>query len=176
MRILPNIMWIKESVLSILATIVILAASNICSLAQEKLPKPIAVTVVPTQPLRFGTIALGSSGGTVSISATGTRSATGSVIPLSLGSVYSTALFEITANPGTLISILNGPDANMTGSNGGSITLHLGGSFPTSPLVTTAIAPATTAITIGGTLTIGSSSANPPGNYSGVYYITFIQE
>ena len=61
------------------------------------------------------------------------------------------------ANPGTVISILNGPNVILPGSNGGSITLSIGTSDPVSPFVTTAIPPLPTYLNVGGTITIGNS-------------------
>ena len=106
----------------------------------------------------------------------GIRSSTGDVILLSLGYTYSTTLYEVVANPGTIVSILNGPDVILPGSCGGSITLSVGASDPVSPFVTTAVPPLPTYLNIGGTITIGTTVANPPGSYSGTYDITFIQQ
>lgn len=143
--------------------------------SQEPPPRPIIVTVT-AQTLSFGAFSHGAAGGTVSISSGGIRTASGDVILLGLGYPFSTTLYEIVANPGTVVSLLNGPDVSLAGSNGGSITLSIGASSPLSPFVTTASPPTPTQLNIGGTITIGNSIANPPGSYSGTYDITFIQE
>jgi hypothetical protein len=155
-------------------TILLFSASNVTG--QELPPRPISVYVNPAQGLNFGAFYHGNAGGTVIIYPNGSRSVTGDVIQANMGSVYAPALFEIEANPGTLISILNGPDVVLSGSNGGSLTLHIGSADPGSPLITTALPPDRTLVSIGGTLTVGNSLANPPGNYSGTFSITFIQE
>lgn len=142
--------------------------------AQEDPPRPIVVTVTAQQ-LTFGAFTHGAIGGTVIISPTGLRSSTGDVILLGIYP-FNPTLYEIVANPGTVISILNGPDAILPGSNGGSITLTIGNSNPASPFVTTAVPPNPNLLYIGGTITIGNSAANPPGTYSGTYDVTFIQE
>jgi hypothetical protein len=142
---------------------------------QEKPPRPAIVTVT-TQNLSFGAFTPGVGGGTVTISSAGSRSATGDVILLNLGYSFSTALYEVTANPGTVVSLVNGPDVILTGSGGGSMTLHIGASSPVSPFVITTIPPAFTLLNVGGTLTVGNILANPPGDYSGMFDITFIQE
>ncbi len=80
------------------------------------------------------------------------------------------------AAPGSLISITNGPDATLTGSNGGTVSLHIGNSDPTSPFNTTVSPQSRTPMNICGTLTIGNPAASPPGTYSGVFYVTFNQE
>jgi hypothetical protein len=144
------------------------------TIAQEPPPRPISVTV--TQNLGFGAFTLGAMGGTVTISSAGARSATGDIILLNLGYSFSTVTYRLVANPGTMVSLLNGPDVSLPGSNGGSLLLHIGSSNPASPFIMTTIPPAYTVLNIGGTLTVGNSASNPPGNFSGTFYITFIQE
>jgi hypothetical protein len=142
-------------------------------IAQEPPPRPVVVTVV--QNLGFGAFTHGASGGTITISALGARSATGTVIPLNLGFTFSAAVFRLVGNSGTLITILSGSPVSLPGSNGGSMTLTIGASDPVSPFVISTIPPAYTPMSIGGTLTVGNSASNPPGNYSGTFDITFIQ-
>ena len=141
--------------------------------AQEKPPKPITVTVSTLQHLNFGTIIPnGSAGGTVTVDHSGFRTSTGEIILPSIGTYCSPALFEVTAIPGTLITIVNGPNSFLSGSNTGSIMLTIGPSSTGSPFVATG---ATTDVFIGGTLTVGSLSANPAGAYNGTFTVTFIQ-
>jgi hypothetical protein len=134
-------------------------------------PRPINVTV--NQNLSFGAFTHGASGGSVIIDSNGSRSSTLSVILLNFGIGYAQAIYRINGPAGTVISLLNGPDAFLPGSNGGTLRLHIGNSNPASPFVTTA---GSTLINVGGTLTVGDSGANPPGSYSGSFNITFIQE
>ena len=84
--------------------------------AQEPPPRPITVYVNPAQGLIFGAFFQGPSGGTVIIYPDGSRAVTGSIVQANLGFPFSPAIFEVDANRGTLISILNGPDATLTGS------------------------------------------------------------
>lgn len=128
------------------------------------------------QNLNLGAFSHGNTGGTLIIGSDGTRSATGDVVPLNLGVTYYNAIFEIEAPPGAIISILNGPDATLTGSNGGSMNLHIGSSYPASPFYNTAAPPSRTQVSIGGTLTVGGSGTAPPGSYTGTIYITFNHE
>ena len=144
--------------------------------AQPPPPRPINVFINPAQGLIFGAFFQGVTGGTVILFPDGSRSATGDLVLANLGVPFSPAIYEIDANAGTLISILNGPDVTLTGSNGGSIRLHIGNSSPASPFITTAIPPARTQVRIGGTLTVGSPLANPSGSYNGTYSVTFIQQ
>ncbi|HPC97575.1 MAG TPA: DUF4402 domain-containing protein [Bacteroidales bacterium] len=142
---------------------------------QEPPPRPITVTVT-SQQLSFGAFTMGSSGGSVTINPDGTRASTGDVILLSLGYTYSAALIEITGNAGTVVSVLNGPDVTLPGSGGGSMVLTLGASSPASPFVIPSDPPVPLLLYIGGSLGVGPPASNPPGNYSGTFNITFIQE
>ena len=165
----------KNTSVRLFATILVFQFSIISTFifAQEPPPRPIRVTVTAQQ-LTFGAFTHGAAGGTVTVTPTGLRSSTGDVILLGLGYPFYPTLYEIIAAPGTVISILNGPDAILTGSNGGSITLTIGNSDPPSPFVTTV--PNPNLLYIGGTITIGNSAANPPGTYTGTYDVTFVQE
>jgi hypothetical protein len=144
--------------------------------AQQPPPRPIAIYVNPAQGLIFGAFFQGVSGGTVIVYPDGSRSVTGSIVQANLGFPFSPAIFEVDADPGTRISILNGPDVLLSGSNGGALLLHIGSSSTGSPFIAAAIPPARTQVRIGGTLTVGSPLANPAGAYSGLFSVTFIQE
>jgi hypothetical protein len=142
-------------------------------LGQEKPPKPIIITVSTLQHLEFGTIIpSGPSGGTVTVDYNGARSSLGQIILPPTGTFCSPALFDVTALPGTLITIVNGPDTSLSGSNTGSVTLKVGPSSTGSPFIATGT---NTNVFIGGTLVVGSLSANPAGFYSGSFTVTFIQ-
>ncbi|MBK6643631.1 MAG: DUF4402 domain-containing protein [Bacteroidetes bacterium] len=144
--------------------------------AQEAPPKPISIYADPSQGLNFGSFYQGMAGGTVTIFSNGARSVSGDIIEINSGSPFTPAIFEVEATSGTFINILNGPDILLTGSNGGSMLLHLGTPSTGFSFISSVEPPAITQINIGGTLTIGSPLANPSGNYSGIFSITFIQE
>lgn len=144
--------------------------------AQQKPPRPIGVYVNPADGLKFGAFFQGVMGGTVIIYPDGSRSTTGDVIGASLGMPFSPAIIEVEAEPGTRISIMNGPDATLSGSAGGTLTLHIGPSNLGTPFVTSVPPPGRTQVRIGGTLTVGTALANPVGAYSGFFTVTFIQE
>jgi hypothetical protein len=137
---------------------------------------PGSITVYTVQNMSFGAFTQGTSGGTISISTSGIRSSTGSVVPLNLGVQYFQANFEIEAPAGSIISIFNGPDATLVGSNGGSMSLHISNPYPMAPFSTNAIPPARTLVSFGGTLTVGSILSALPGTYRGTFSITFNQE
>jgi hypothetical protein len=154
----------------------LLLAVQLCAHAQPPPPRPISIYVNPAQGLIFGAFSHGMNGGSVIVYPDGSRSVTGDIVQVNLGMPFSPAIFEVDANAGTTISILNGPDAVLTGSNGGSLSLHIGSASTGSLFVTSAIPPSLTQVRIGGTLTIGNALANPPGVYSGSFSVTFIQE
>jgi hypothetical protein len=172
----PATLHKKEFItLKVFITSVILLMPLCFMNGQEMPPRPVIV-VVTTQGLSFGAFSQGAIGGSVTVNALGARTSSGDVILMGMGYTYTPALFDVTANRGTLIQILNGPDVVLPGSNGGSMTLHLEASNPASPFIVSTIPPAFTQVTIGGTLIVGSPAANPPGNYGGTFTVTFIQE
>lgn len=144
--------------------------------AQENPPIPISVEVNTAQFLNFGTFTTGTSGGTVSVDFNGIRTNTGDVVLLNMGPTVAAALFDVTAIPGTIITITHAPSINLTGSNGGSISLSLDSYSKGINFLATANPPLKTPVYIGGTLTIGNSSASPAGRYNGNFTVTFIQQ
>jgi len=144
--------------------------------AQENPPIPVQVQVSTLQFLNFGAFTTGISGGTVTVTSNGIRNATGDVVLLSMGQPVSAALFDVTANPGTIIQI-QPQSSSLTGSNGGSITLNID-SYSTGQTFITTANPLfdPNPVYVGGTLSVGSSVANPPGQYNGNFTLTFIQQ
>lgn len=144
----------------------------------EDPPRPVTITAT-AQGLSFGAFYHYSSGGTVIITPAGARSRTGDVVLFGLNP-FSAALFNVRGNPGTVVSLMSIPDVTLNGSNGGSMILQINvsvASNPPQPFVLTLPYPTPTPLSIGGTLIVsGSSSANPPGSYSGTFNITLIQE
>jgi hypothetical protein len=139
-------------------------------------PRPVTVIASISQNLSFGAFYHGNTGGSVIIFPNGSRSSTGDIVLLSMGYSFSTGLYDVVANPGTIISILSGAHATLTGSNSGTLTLILGDSDPASPFIITSMPPNGTQLRIGGTLIVGNPLSNPPGDYSGTFDITFVQE
>lgn len=145
-------------------------------IAQENPPIPIAVEVNTAQFLNFGTFTTGNAGGTVSVDYNGSRISTGDVMLLNFGPSISPALFDLTANPGTIITISHAPSIILNGSNGGTISLSLDSYSKGLNFLATANPPSQTPIYIGGTLSVGNSSASPAGQYNGSVTVTFIQQ
>lgn len=138
---------------------------------QEPPPRPLTVTV--QQDLSFGAFYHGAAGGSVAISPTGARTFTGDIVLLTMGYTFSAAVYRITGPPGTVVSLLKDSGVSLAGSNGGFLSLQIDDTTPSSPFVTP---PGPLLLNIGGTITIGNSTDNPPGNYSGTFAITFVQE
>lgn len=150
--------------------------------AQPPPPKKITITAT-AQGLSFGAFTHGPAGGAVSVNSSGTRSSSGSVILLGMGYTFTPALFNITGNAGASVTITLGPDVPLTGSGGGSMTLHLTDISSASatlqqiaPFVLLLRATTTAQFRVGGSLIVGSSAANPPGSYSGTFAIIFNQQ
>lgn len=144
--------------------------------AQVLPPRPVIVTVNHAQPLSFGAFSPGLTGGTVTVHPDGSRSSAGDIILFGMGYVYTPAMFYVRANPGTVISLLGNPPVTLTGSGGGTLSLQIGATLPVMPFVTSVPWQQQTTLLVGGTLTVGDIIANPPGNYTGTFSITVIQE
>ncbi len=142
--------------------------------AQEMPPRPIEVDFA--QNLAFGALYQGTSGGTVTVTTSGLRSATGTIILIGQGYLYNPAIFYVIGNPGTIVHILNGADAILDGDHGGTLTVQLGNTLPGTPLILQVNPPLATQIYLGGTLIVGNPLANPAGSYSGWFSLMFIQE
>jgi hypothetical protein len=156
--------------------LIVYCAIPLRAIGQVQPPKPVSVYVNTAQPLSFGAFFQGVTGGSVVVYPDGTRSTTGDIIGAAMGYNFSPALFEVEGLPGTLVSIMNGPDVLLTGSNGGHMTLRIGNSSPVSPFIITSNPPSRTLISVGGTLTVGPPSMNPSGSYSGTFNIIFIEQ
>jgi hypothetical protein len=143
--------------------------------AQEPPPRPIRINAT-AQTLRFGAFYLGASGGTVIVDPSSTRTSTGDVVLLGMGFPFSAALFEVHAHRGTVVGILLEPAVILTGTPSGSMTLNIDSSNPTSPFVSTVNFNIAIPLYVGGTLTVGNSVANPPGSYTGTFYVTIVRE
>lgn len=147
----------------LICLIIIFAASYNVSFAQS---------VVKNQDLTFGTFCpTSSSGGTVTVSNTGIRSATGNVFLFASSYTQATFTFSAGNRNRNIYSITtNSPRTLLRTGGGGSMTLTLG---PRSPATFTVNKNNTRLISVGGTLTVGSIVANPPGNYSATFALTF---
>ena len=171
---------IKKQWLIKISLAIILCCTSVALLAQspgDSLPKdPGRISVYVVQHMNFGVFYQGSTGGTLILSNNGSRSATGDVVAVNQGVSAHTAIFEVEAIPGIMITLQNGPDITLTGSNGGTMNLHLGPPSPASPFVSAVTPPGRTQVYVGGTLTVGSPQVSTAGVYSGTFSIMFFQQ
>lgn len=138
--------------------------------AQEEPPRPPSITLATD--LSFGAF-YSATGGTVTVDQYDTRTSFNTTL-FSFNS-YSAAHFNIYANAGTIINILNIPDFELTWS-GYTMTVHIDNTEPLLPFVKTNPYSVPAELTIGATLSIGNTSANPPGTYTGTFNVTLVVE
>ncbi|HHN47547.1 MAG TPA: DUF4402 domain-containing protein [Bacteroidales bacterium] len=146
-------------------------------MAQTPFPPPNQLQVFNQQGLGFGSFYVGASGGTVVISPGGSRSTTGTVMGLA-SDPGMPAIFNVRLIPGRLVHISFSASATLTRA-GGSETMTITGFTSDKPgnnFVTSGGHPFINPVQVGGTLNVGSISANPAGNYQGFFEVTFIQE
>lgn len=161
--------------LLILSAGLFLSAALLNVAAQEPPPRPIRIT--PTaQFLSFGAFYHGATGGTVTILPDNSRLSSGDVVLLGLGYPVTASRFEVHAQPGTVIAILNGPPVSLLGTPSGSMQLTVGNSFPASPFVSNVPYSVPIYLNVGGILNVGNTAANPPGSYAGTFEITLVRE
>lgn len=176
MKTCKRVLFFRWRIVTLFALVLILS-SGIGNAQFGPPPPPRKIVVTPTaQGLSFGAFYHGPAGGTVTVNSAGSRTSGGSVVLLGMGYTFTPALFEIIGNPGTIVTLLNGPDVLLNGSNGGSLLLHIGDSTPVSPFVLTVPYKVVTQLRVGGTLTVGGPGGNPPGSYSGTFTIIFNQQ
>jgi hypothetical protein len=138
-------------------------------------PPPNQLQVFDMQALNFGSFSAGTGAGTVEISPQGVRSSTGSVILM--GGFFNQAIFEIKLIPGRLVQIMLGPPATLYRiGGGGTMLMTVGPADRGDSFVTDGGHPFFNPVQVGGTLTVGNTTANPPGDYEGQFSVTFIQE
>lgn len=167
--------------LIILFNTLILITFHQKSQGQEKPPRPIQVTVQNAGDLHFGAFCTGASGGTVTIYPDGSRGYFGVILLSVTVASFSPAIFLVSGIKGTVISITDNSTFEFRLNNGSYyLKLHLGppqsNTSCGTPFVLNAEYPATMEVRVGGILTVGDATANPPGNYSGTFDVIFNQE
>jgi len=148
--------------------------------AQENPPIPVEVEVRTSRNLNFGSFTVGNSGGNVSISYDDQRTVDGDIFELNFGQPVSAALFDIYANPGTIIQIEDrGAYTLQNQDTGLQIQLFIN-SFSTGQRIFVTQAPNAqmpNELFVGGTLRIPSdNSGDLPGRYFGTFTLNFIHQ
>lgn len=141
--------------------------------AQPSLPQR-TISVLPTQPIEFGTFYV-TSAGTITVDYQGNISTTGGVVIVSSTNAKP-AIFDVKLCQGRNVIITYSPTTTLT--NGApSLTLNIGDtekgpSGSTFPVENNC--NFITTLRVGGTLTVPGGS--PSGTYTGSFPITFTQE
>lgn len=121
------------------------------------------VTVTNTSDLQFGTVAIGTGGGTVTVSTGGARSC-GSTLVCSGASTAGG--FSVAGASGMNVGISVPGSVTLTEVGGGSMAATLNSSAATLTLTGTAA----DAFTVGGSLNVGATQA--AGAYAGTFTVT----
>lgn len=127
------------------------------------------------QDLSFGSFFTGSSGGTVVITPEGNRTVTGTVIALPF-SPGAQAIFEVTLVPNRMVHIAFPSSVTLRrigGSEGMTVT-GFTSDKPGNSFVTKGGHPFINPVRVGATLNV--HNADPAGNYTGCFTVTFIEE
>ena len=155
-------------------TLIFLTASGV--FAQENPPIPVSVEVRNAQGLNFGAFTVGTAGGNVIISPNGDRFGDTDVYLLNLGSVSHRAIFDIYANPGTLLQVQPVTDILLSGPAGSNVTLTIDPFRDISTGQTFITTTNPHEVFVGGKLHIPNGAAGPAGSYNGIFTLTFIHE
>ncbi len=146
------------------------------------------ITATSIQELAFGSFAIGGTGGTIEISPSGNRSVSGTVIGLA-NSPVSAAVFNVTVkgagqgqgqgqgnNNQRIVQINFTEPAELMHSGGvHSMTISNFTSEPANNFIATE-GNNIYQVNVGATLNVQDINANPAGNYSGFFTVTFIRE
>lgn len=127
--------------------------------------------------ISFGSFYVGANGGTIAITPQGTRTTTGTIVPMA-SSTEAPAIFQVRSLtlfprrvhivfPASAYLIRSGGNEKMILNNFRSDKPS--DSFPVSFFLTQTVY-------VGATLTVQGLSANPPGNYTGNFSVTFAYE
>jgi hypothetical protein len=152
---------------------------SISAKSQENPPIPIQVEVRTARNLNFGAFTAGTSGGNVSVSWDSQRVVDGDIFELTFGGPVSSAIFDVYANPGTIIQIQDYGETELNNGSGGIIYLTID-SFSTGQNTFITQMPnnqTTNEVFVGGTLRIpADNSGTLSGKYNGTFTLTFIQQ
>lgn len=136
------------------------------------------ITLAATRAICFGKFCVtGSSGGTITIGYDGNRTATGAIVLLPGYPAAEPAIFEAKLCPNKNVSINFDAAISISSSNGTLLKMDIGPSEKGangSVFITNTDCNTATALRVGGTLYISGKTI--PGNYSGIFNITFKQE
>jgi hypothetical protein len=137
---------------------------------------PLPITVEVVQDLSFGSFYVGANGGTITITPEGTRTTTGTIVPLAT-STETPAIFEVrslTLFPRRVHIVF--PASVYLTRSGGSERIVVNNFKSDKPSGFWSSLFLTQRVNVGATLTVQGLSSNPPGNYAGTFSVTFAYE
>lgn len=152
---------------------------GISASAQELPPIPIEVEVRTARFLNFGAFTTGENGGSISVGWEGNVTTTGDVFRMHLGDAPSSALFDVYANPGTIITVQTPPQIILRNSNDdGTMVLVIEDQHLSTgrTFISTMNQMHSNEVFVGGTLHVGNSQVSTPGRYYGNFTLTFIHQ
>jgi hypothetical protein len=146
----------KEKILPLLLFFLLFAGS---------LMAQVTISISKDRDMNFGTIAASSGGGTVVLSASGSRSATGGIILPTINGTVSAAQFTVTGEPGFTYAITLPTDLILYESGVGPAYMIVNG-FTRTPSVTGTLnlTTGTETVLVGATLNV--SGAQTAGSYT----------
>lgn len=166
-----------RSIRFITLTLSLLAFSMVSAqINPENPPIPVNVEVRNAQGLNFGAFTVGNAGGNVIISPGGERTADTDVHLLNMGSPSHYAIFDVYANPGTLLQIQTLANIPLSGPAASNVTLIIDPYRDISTGQTFITTTNPHEVFVGGKLHIPNGAAGPAGSYSATFTLTFIHE
>jgi hypothetical protein len=164
--------FIVTLLIVLLVTINAIAQTSVIGKMEAEIAVPVAAS--ETELLNFGKVLPETGGGTVRISSTGDRTATGNIILMD--DIYSAGRFVVSGMPNSLVSIvLPQTPQKMVLANGSSeITVdEFTSDVPVGGQVVRQ-SDGKSEVSIGATLHLGNGLSNPAGYYSGTYEVVFM--
>jgi len=133
----------------------------------------VPVTAVETDLLNFGRVVVDNAGGSIQISSSGDRIATGGVVLAD--DLYSTGKFVLSGIPESLVSMVLPQTPQKLYLNNGSQALTVENFTSDVPAGGQIVRQndGKAEVNIGATLLIGNNLSNPAGFYSGSYEVVF---
>ncbi|CAN5538858.1 hypothetical protein BH10PSE16_BH10PSE16_30030 [soil metagenome] len=127
-----------------------------------------AQTITKAGGLSFGSFVAGT-GGAIAVTTSGGRSKTGGLILVPQGGSSTAAQFTVSGTATATYAISLPADGTVALFDGNSHSMAVNG-FVSYPGATGTLSGGTQMLSVGGTLTVGSSQ--PPGSYSGAFPVT----
>lgn len=117
----------------------------------------ISISILKNTDMNFGTIAASSGGGTVLLSASGSRTPSGGIILPSLTGTVSSAQFTVSGEPGYSYAITLPASVVLTDAvSSATMTVN---AFTSTPSATGTLTAGTETLLVGATLNVGASQA-----------------